>query len=143
MAKKSSQVSVTLFAALDKLSQVSDKITGFPPVVVDQSNFHISDIIRRNLAGEQVMGNTNLQYDFESAEGADYDRVNPFVDMGFDLDDVIRLANENGKRVTDLQNRQGELKQQLDQALSEEAQQKTPPATPPAPGPSSSSGDSE
>lgn len=138
MAKKSNSVRVTLFAALDKLSQVSEKIKDFPAVVVDQSNFHISDIIKRNLAGEQVMGNTNLQYDFESVDAADYDRVNPFADMGFDLDDVIRLANENGQRVTDLQNRQGELKQQLDKALSEEAAKNATPQPSPAPVPAPS-----
>lgn len=112
---------MNLFQALDKLSK-PDKITDFPKVTVDQTNFRISDIIKRNLAGEQVMGNQNLQYDYESTSQApDFETVNPFSDMGFNLDDVIFLANKNGQRVTDLQNRQGELKAALDKAKAEEA----------------------
>ena len=100
-----------LFESLDAAASKKG-IKGYPAVVVDQTNFRISDIIKRNLAGEQVMGNQNLGYDYTN-ETKDYDpeKVNPFNDMGFDLDNVIRLAKENGQQVSDLQNRQGELKQ--------------------------------
>lgn len=107
---------VTLFAALAALEKPKG-IIGFPKVVVDQTNFRISDIIKRNLAGEQVMGNQNLSYDYQNgSKEYDPEKLNPFNDIGFDLDDVIRLAKSNGQQVTDLQNRLGELKQQLDQA---------------------------
>lgn len=111
---------LSLFEVLDRLSHI-EKITDFPKVSVDQTNFRISDIIKRNLAGEQVLGNQNLQYDYESSsKEPDFDNVNPFSDMGFDLDDVIRLARINGQKVTDLQNRQGEIKAALDKAKAEE-----------------------
>lgn len=57
------------------------KISDFPPVVVDQTNVRISDIIRRNLAGEQVLGTTKLQFDYlgSEVENASFD-VNPFSD---------------------------------------------------------------
>lgn len=104
---------------LDKLSKPK-VITGFPPVVVDQTNFRISDIIKRNLAGEQVMGHQDLSYDYENtSKDPDFDNVNPFSDMGFNLDDVILLANKTSKQVTDLQNKQGELKAELDKAKKE------------------------
>ena len=79
---------VTLFAALAALDKPKG-ITGFPAVVVDQTNCRISEVIKRNLAGEQVMGNNNQSYDYTN-ESKDYDpeKVNPFNDMGFDLDDV-------------------------------------------------------
>lgn len=136
---KSKTESIKLFSALIALSKPS-VITGFPKVTVDQTNFRISDVIKRNLAGEQVMGNKNLSFDYEdSSKNPDYDRVNPFSDMGFDLDDVIRLANETGQRVTDLQNRQGELKQALDKAKKEEeAAAAAAPVQSPAPAPAPS-----
>lgn len=109
-----------LLEALD-LPKYKEGITDFPSVVVDQTNVRISDIIKRNLAGEQVLGNQNLSYDYTS-ENQNYDpeKVNPFNDIGFNLDDVIVLAQKNGQQVTDLQNRLGELKRQLDQAKQEE-----------------------
>lgn len=110
-----------LFGILTKIEKPA-QIKGFPKVTVDQTNFRISDIIKRNLAGEQVLGNNNLNFDYEDASKvADFERVNPFSDIGFDLDDVIRLAHQTSRQVTDLQNRQGELKQSLDKAMQEEA----------------------
>lgn len=134
MAEKS----IKLFSALQSIEQPA-VIKGFPKVTVDQTNFRISQVIKRNLAGEQVMGNNNLQFDFEDgSKSPDYDKVNPFSDMGFDLDDVIALAHSNGQQVSELQNRQGELKQALDQAKQEEADKNKPVSTPaPAPAPSS------
>lgn len=85
----------------------------FPPVVVEQTNFRISDIIRKNQAGQQVLGVKNLQFDYHNGEkNPDFEKVNPFNNMGFDLDDVITLAERNGRAVTDLQNRLGELQAQ-------------------------------
>lgn len=112
-----------LFEILDHCQKI-DKICDFPQVVVDQSNFRVGDIIRRNLAGEQVLGQNNLQYDF-NPDKPDFDKLNPFNDMGFNLDDVIMLAHRNGQQVTDLQNRLGELKQELDQSKQTD-KEKTP-----------------
>lgn len=114
-----------------KLSNVDiiaiDKpIKDFPAVTVDQRNYRISEIIRRNLAGEQVLGNNNLSYDYTNADqNYDPEKINPFNKPGFDLDDVIVLARENGQRVTDLQNQYGELKLALDKARKEETEKKT------------------
>ena len=125
---------IKLFDYLAGASVKIDKMSDFPKVTVDQTNFRISDIIKRNLAGEQVMGNNNLSYDYENtSKSPDFDTVNPFSDMGFDLDDVIRLAHINGQKVTDLQNRQGELKQALDKAKQEEAAAAAAAAAPAAP----------
>lgn len=105
-----------LFESLD-LAAKKEGIKGYPKVVVDQTNFRISDIIKRNLAGEQVMGNQNLGYDYMSdSPNPNTDKVNPFSDIGFDLDSVIMLAKETGQQVTELQNRQGEIKAALDKA---------------------------
>lgn len=119
---------VTLFAVLDKIEKPS-LIKGFPKVTVDQTNFRISDVIKRNLAGEQVLGNKNLSFDYEdSSKVPDFEKVNPFSDMGFDLDDVISLAHKTGQQVSDLQNRQGEIKAALDKAKQELAEQAKPVA---------------
>lgn len=132
-----SKESVKLFSALQSIEKPV-VIKGFPKVTVDQTNFRISQVIKRNIAGEQVMGNNNLSFDFEdSSKEPDYDKVNPFSDIGFDLDDVIALAHKTGQQVSDLQNRQGELKQALDQAKQEEAEKNKPALSPaPAPAPS-------
>lgn len=106
-----------LFELLEKLAKPIG-LTDFPKVVVDQTNYHIGDIIRRNLAGEQVLGNQNLAYDFELSDKNPSDRVNPFSDMGFDLDDVIRVARENGLSIAEMQNRIGEFKAELDKSKS-------------------------
>lgn len=82
----------------------------FPKVVVDQTNVRISDMIRRNLAGEQVFGNNNLAFDYTGDQDPKAGiKVNPFNNMGFDLDDVIKLANDNGKTIQELQDRKGSL----------------------------------
>lgn len=122
-----------LLEALD-LPQYKEGITDFPAVVVDQTNVRISDIIKRNLAGEQVMGNQNLSYDYTS-ENQSYDpeKVNPFNDIGFNLDDVILLAEKNGQQVTALQNRLGEIKRELDKSKQEEKPVES--KEPAAPGP--------
>lgn len=100
---------------------LNEPLSNFPAVKVDQRNFRISEIIRRNQAGEQVMGDNHMVFDFSSSDNnPDLEKVNPFNDIGFDLDDVIKLANSNGKRVTDLQNYAGELKAALDKAKKEE-----------------------
>lgn len=106
-----------LFELLDKLAKPIG-LTDFPKVVVDQTNYHIGDIIRRNLAGEQVLGNQNLAYDYELSDKTPSDKVNPFSDMGFDLDDVIRVAKENGLTIAEMQNRIGEFKAELDKSKS-------------------------
>lgn len=96
------------------------KISDFPPVVVDQTNVHISDIIKRNLAGEQVLGTTKLSYDYLGGENEPSSfEVNPFSDPGFDLDDMIVLADKVGMRITDLQDRKGKL----DQAIAQKQMQ--------------------
>ena len=101
----------------------------FPPVVVDQTNFRISEIIKRNKAGEQVLGDKNMQYDFDYRDEANFEKVNPLADFGFDLDDVIHLADKNAVKVTDLQNRLGELKLDLDTSKEDEPKT-TPQASP-------------
>lgn len=105
----------------------------YPPVVVEQTNFHISDIIRKNQAGQQVLGVKNLQFDFHNGDkNPDFEKVNPFSDMGFDLDDVIQLAERNGRAVTDLQNRLGELQAQtLDKSKDVESPTQAAPAAAP------------
>lgn len=123
--------------SLSEISKIESKID-FPPVIVDQTNCRISDIIRKNQAGEQVMGVKNLQFDYRfDDKNADFEKVNPFSGLNFDLDDVITLAERTGQAVTDLQNRQGELKAQIDQARSEEPAFAAPapqaPAAPAAP----------
>lgn len=88
-------------------------ITDFPAVVVDQTNVHISDIIRRNLAGEQVLGTTKLAYDYAGTEQHTDMEVNPFNTLGFDLDDTIILADRVGVQIADLQDRSGKLDKDL------------------------------
>lgn len=85
------------------------KIEDFPAVAVEQTNFRISDIIRRNLAGEQVMGTTKLAYDYLGTEEFTSMEVNPFNNPGFDLDDMILLAEKVGKRIDELQDQKGRL----------------------------------
>lgn len=105
-----------LFDVLDKLEK-PEGIKDFPPVVVDQTNARIGDVIRRSLSGEQILGNNNLSFDYRSdSKNPNFERVNPFVDMGFDLDDVIALARRTGQQVSELMNRQSELKASLDEA---------------------------
>ena len=53
------------------------KIGNFPPVAVEQTNVRISDIIRRNLAGEQVLGTTKLAYDYLGTEAFTSSRSKP------------------------------------------------------------------
>lgn len=114
-----------LFECLDAAAS-QEGMKDFPPVVVDQTNFRISDIIKRNLAGEQVMGNQNLNYDYTNeSQKYDPEKVNPFNDLGFNLDDVIMLAEKTGQQVVELQNRQGELQRALDQAKKIEQEKKT------------------
>lgn len=97
----------------------------FPKVVVDQTNVRISDLIRRNLAGEQVFGNTHLAFDYSGEEDPKAGiKVNPFNNIGFDLDDVIKLANENGKTIQDLQDRKGALDVEKAKLLAEVKSQK-------------------
>lgn len=105
----------------------------YPPVIVEQTNFRISDIIRKNQAGQQVLGVKNLQFDFHAGDkNPDFETVNPFNNMGFDLDDVITLAERNGRAVTDLQNRLGELKvQQLDNSKDTDSPTVAAPAAAP------------
>lgn len=115
-----------------KLSNISidgkfKAITDFPPVVVDQTNFRISDVIKRNRAGEQVLGHTNMQYDFDYKDKANYDTINPFNALGFDLDDVIVVAKDNNKAVLDLQNNLGEISSQI--AKLDKSKDTTPPAS--------------
>ena len=116
------------------ISELKYDIEKFPPVVVEQTNFRISEIIKRNQAGQQVLGVKNLQFDYKSdAKNPPFDYVNPFNDIGFNLDDVIRLAERKGQEVTDLQNRFGELKQELDKSKQTDPEppaQPTPPAAP-------------
>ena len=90
-------------------------IIGFPPVVIDQTNVRISEVIKRNRAGEQILGHINMQYDFDYKDKANYDSINPFNALGFDLDDVIVVAKDNNKAVLDLQNNLGEINSQLAQ----------------------------
>lgn len=117
-----------LFDSLDLAAKV-EGIKGYPKVVVDQTNFRIGDIIKRNLAGEQVMGNQNLNYDYTNeSQNYDPEKVNPFNDIGFDLDDVVVLAKSNGIQVTELQNRAGELKSELDKAKQVEKEKINPQA---------------
>lgn len=121
--------------SLSEISKIESNID-FPPVIVDQTNCRISDIIRKNQAGEQVMGVKNLQFDYRfDDKNADFEKVNPFSGLNFDLDDVITLAERTGHAVTDLQNRQGEIKAQLDKAKSEEPTPAAPvaPAAPASP----------
>lgn len=106
---------------------------GFPKVAVDQTNVRISDIIRRNLAGEQVMGTTKLAYDYLGTEEFKDMKVNPFNTLDFDLDDLIRLAAENGRRIDELQTRAGELDAEKAKLLSETRAKETPPVDPAAP----------
>lgn len=136
MAKKSSPERVTLFSALDKLAVISkdQMISKFPKVVVDQTNFRISDIIKRNLAGEQILGVKNLSYDFESSDQEpDFETVNPFNGLDFDLDDLITFANVNQRKIADLQNRLGEIKADLDKSKKEVPAVPAAPAAPVAP----------
>lgn len=84
------------------ISTMEEGISGFPEVVVDQTNVRISDIIRRNLAGEQVLGTTKLAYDFLGTEEFKNMDVNPFNTLDFDLDDTIRLADKVGMQISDL-----------------------------------------
>lgn len=105
-----------LFEALDHLEK-PEGISDFPPVVVDQTNARIGDVIRRSLSGEQILGNNNLSFDYRSDSlNPNYEKVNPFNDMGFDLDDVILLARKNGQQVQELLNKQSEIKASLDEA---------------------------
>lgn len=105
----------------------SEGIKGFPKVVVDQTNVRISDIIKRNLAGEQILGETHLSYDYTNSDQKyDPEKVNPFSRMGFDLDDVIQLAAQTGQQISDLQNQYGELKAK---AIAAQKEVKDPVAT--------------
>lgn len=136
MKTNSKTVPIKLFSALDRLCQ-PNVINDFPKVTVDQTNFRIGDIIKRNLAGEQVMGDTHMSYDYEnSSDDPNFDKVNPFSDMGFNLDDVITLAHQTSQQVTDLQNRQGELKASLDKAKKEQEEVTKVTPEPAAPAPS-------
>lgn len=105
-----------------------DKPIGdFPPVVVEQTNVRISDIIKRNLAGEQVLGTTKLAYDYLGTEEFQTMDVNPFNTMGFDLDDLVLLADKVGKRIDELQDQKGRLDQQkleLEKKIKEAASHK-------------------
>lgn len=92
------------------------KISGFPKVAVDQTNVRISDIIRRNLAGEQVLGTTKLAYDYLGTEEFKTMDVNPFNNPGFDLDDLVILAERVGVSISDLQNRKGQIDKELAEA---------------------------
>lgn len=106
----------------------NDKLIGdFPAVVVEQTNVRISDIIKRNLAGEQVLGTTKLAYDYLGTEEFTSMEVNPFNNMGFDLDDMILLADKVGKRIDELQDQKGRLDQQkleLEKKIKEAAKKK-------------------
>lgn len=99
-------------------------IKGFPEVAVDQTNVRISDIIRRNLAGEQVLGTTKLAYDYLGTEQFTSMDVNPFNTMDFDLDDSIRLADKVGATISDLTSEQTKINSQLKDKLSELTKQK-------------------
>lgn len=85
----------------------------FPPVAVEQTNYRISDIIRRNLAGEQVSGTTKIAFDFLGDEKNVNAKVNPFSRMGFDLDDLIVEAAKVGKTISDLQDEKGRIDKEL------------------------------
>lgn len=88
-------------------------INDFPEVAVEQTNVRISDIIRRNLAGEQVLGTTKLAYDYLGTEQFTSMEVNPFNRMDFDLDDVILLADRLDTFVNHLQDEKGRLDKEL------------------------------
>lgn len=101
-----------------KLSNIdivkNDKlINNFPEVAVEQTNVRISDIIRRNLAGEQVLGTTKLAYDYLGTEQFTSMNVNPFNTIDFDLDDVILLADRLDTQITNLQDEKGRLDKEL------------------------------
>lgn len=88
-------------------------INDFPEVAVEQTNVRISDIIRRNLAGEQVLGTTKLAYDYLGTEQFTSMEVNPFNRMDFDLDDVILLADRLDTQIIHLQDEKGRLDKEL------------------------------
>lgn len=94
----------------------SKQLPKYPKTPVDQTNVRISDIIRRNLAGEQVMGNTNIAFDYLGTEEFTSMEVNPFNNPGFDLDDVILLADKVGKTITELQDDKGRLDKEVVEA---------------------------
>lgn len=105
----------------EEISALYAPKTVYPPVVVEQTNCRISEIIRRNQAGQQVLGQKNLQFDYHGdTKNKDCYTVNPFSDIGFNLDDVILLAERKGREVTELQNRLGELKADLDKSKNVE-----------------------
>lgn len=110
----------------------------FPPVVIDQTNFRISDVIKRNRAGEQVLGHTNLQYDFDYKDTANFDKINPFNTLGMDLDDILQVAKDNNAAVIDLQNKLGEFDARLDTSKDVKPNDQSnpqPPAAAPAAAP--------
>lgn len=113
--------------------------TIYPAVVVEQTNCRISEIIRRNQAGQQVLGQKNLQFDYHGdTKNKDCYTVNPFSDIGFNLDDVIILAERKGREVTELENRLGELKADLDKSKNTEngaGESAGAPAPAPSPAP--------
>ena len=111
----------------------SKPLKGYPKVAVDQTNVRISDIIRRNLAGEQVMGTTKLAYDYLGNEEFKSMQVNPFNTLDFDLDDLIRLAAENGRTIDELQTRRGEIDAEMARRLADAKPKETPPFDPAAP----------
>lgn len=100
------------------ISQNEKGISGFPEVPVDQTNVRISDIIRRNLAGEQVLGTTKLAYDFLGTEEFMSMEVNPFNTLDFDLDDTIRLADKVGMQISDLTSEKATLDKALQEKLA-------------------------
>lgn len=100
------------------------KIGNFPVVVVDQTNVRISDIIKRNLAGEQVMGTNKLAFDYMGTEEFTSMKVNPFNTIGFDLDDLIQVASENGLTISDLRDKKGRLDKALLEAKAKAKQAK-------------------
>lgn len=104
----------------------------FPPVQIDQTNFRISDVIKRNRAGEQVLGHTNLQYDFDYKDQANFEKVNPFNTLGMDLDDILQVAKDNNSAVLDLQNKLGEFDARLDTSkdVVSNVQSNSQPSTP-------------
>lgn len=118
----------------EKICELYAPNVKYPAVIVEQTNFRISDIIRKNQAGQQVLGVKNLQFDYHNGDkNINFEKVNPFSDMGFDLDDIIVLAERNGKTVTELQNKMGEIRADLDKAKNTDVDEINVPSSSPAP----------
>lgn len=71
-------------------------------VPIDQiTDTSVAAMVKRAISGQPILGNPNMVYDGSERT----DKPNPLNDIGFDLDDVIYLANSTNRNIRDLQDK--------------------------------------